>query len=235
MQVLSWPSLLSISITFFFICFPILYDQLTFPLAHKTLHINMSAGRAVQTFGLQVPAGDEPTPIVEFGDYPATIRLTMAALDPTEKIDSANADDFKGAVLRIIRLPEEDEDDEDDVDDMAHLLDEEDSEEDDVEAGDAMSSKASKVAALKAAINGDSMDVDGAASKEKKGKKAAAAVVAAVAATAEKDEDEDEDDDDDDDDDDDAFDSAAEEFVLCTLDTKQVRVLMTPCFQVHRN
>jgi len=179
----------------------------------------MSAGRAVQTFGLQVPAGDEPTPIVEFGDYPATIRLTMAALDPTEKVEGANADDFKGAVLRIIRIPEEDEDEEDDEDDMdddmAHLLDEEDSEEDDEEEdGDAKTSKASKVAALKAAINGDSMEVD-AAPKGKKGKKAAAAA-------AEEDGDEDEDDDEDDLESFDEDIPAPEEFVLCTLDTKQV-------------
>lgn len=185
----------------------------------------MSAGRAVQTFGLQVPAGDEPTPIVEFGDYPATIRLTMAALDPTEKVEGANADDFKGAVLRIIRIPEEDEDEEDDEDDMdddmAHLLDEEDSDEDDEADGDAKTSKASKVAALKAAINGDSMEVD-AAPKGKKGKKAAAA-----AADAEEDEDEDEDEDDDEDDFDDEL-PAPEEFVLCTLDTKQVSLYTFP-------
>lgn len=186
----------------------------------------MSAGRAVQTFGLQVPAGDEPTPIVEFGDYPATIRLTMAALDPTEKTEGANADDFKGAVLRIIRIPEEDEDDEDDEDDyeddMAHLLDEEDSEEDDDEEDDAKTSKASKVAALKAAINGDGMDVDSAAPKGKKSKKEAKKE---LAVTAEDNEDDDDDDEDDDEDDMDAFDDdlpAPEEYVLCTLDTKQV-------------
>jgi len=189
----------------------------------------MSAGRAVQTFGLQVPAGDEPTPIVEFGDYPATIRLTMAALDPTEKVEGANADDFKGAVLRIIRIPEEDEDDEDDEDeyddDMAHLLDEEDSE-DDEGAGDVKTSKASKVAALKAAINDDSMEVDGATSTGKKGKQGKKAAAAAAAA-AEDDEDEDEDDDEDDLD---AFDDdlpAPEEFVLCTLDTKQVSLQLS--------
>lgn len=182
----------------------------------------MSAGRAVQTFGLQVPPGDEPTPIVEFGDYPATIRLTMAALNPLEKTEGANADDFRGAVLKIIRIPEDDEDESDDEDyddDMAHLLDENESDEDDEEDEDvddsevkkdvkklAKMSKAEKTAELKALVNGvKNGDIKIDEDEE-----------------MDEDEDSDEDDDEDDEDLDDDELPAPEEFVLCSLDPKQV-------------
>jgi FK506-binding nuclear protein len=194
----------------------------------------MTTGRAVQMFGLEVPAGDEPTPIVEFGEYPATIRLTMAALNPLEKVDGA-ADEFKGAVLKIIRIPEEDEDDDDSEDgyddDMAHLLDEDESDEDDEEevselnGDDAKPSKASKVAALKAAVNGDSMEVDGAVAK--KGKK----VNGGAATEEDEDDDEDLEDLEDDSDDEDEL-PIPEEFILCTLDTKQVSLLASAMYHL---
>jgi FK506-binding nuclear protein len=175
----------------------------------------MSSGRAVQMFGLEVPANDEPTPIIEFGDYPATIRLTMAALNPLEKVEGAGPDEFKGAVLKIIRIPDdddsEDEDEDDYDDDMAHLLDEDESDEDEATEEDTKPTKANKVAALKAAINGDSMDVDGAVAK--KGKKSKAESVK---------EEEDDDEDLEDMEDDDEELPEPEEFILCTLDTKQV-------------
>jgi len=179
----------------------------------------MSSGRAVQMFGLEVPASDEPTPIIEFGEYPATIRLTMAALNPLEKVEGANPDEFQGAVLKIIRIPDdddsEDENEDDYDDDMAHLLDEDESDEDDDAEEDEKPTKANKVAALKAAINGDSMDVDGTVAK--KGKKSKTESV-----KEEEDEDDDEDLDDMEDDDEEL--PEPEEFILCTLDTKQVCV-----------
>lgn len=186
----------------------------------------MSSLRPVAVYGLTVPAGDEPIPAFDAGEYPATFKLTMAALDPFEKIEEVEGETpFKGATLRIIRIPSDDSDDEesdDDEYDMADLLDGINSEEDDEEdtvggpSDPAKSSKARKMKLLKEALAGDdSMDVDVKASPKPSPK------AKGKGKAVEEEVDEDEDDEDDDSEDDDEFDGP-EEFVLCTLDPTKV-------------
>lgn len=142
----------------------------------------MASFRPVAVYGLTVPAGDMPIPAFDLDEYPATFRITMAAIDPSAKIEGTGNDALPRATLKMIRFPvyedESDEDDEDDEDyDMANLLDdvasEEDDEEDDEEEeaealvngnGAKKSSKEKKAAAIKklkeALASEEGMDVD---------------------------------------------------------------------------
>ncbi|KAF2236285.1 hypothetical protein EV356DRAFT_463917 [Viridothelium virens] len=191
----------------------------------------MSTLLPVAVYGLKVPAGDVPIPAVP--EFPATFRITMAALDPSAPAQEdenvpANA---PRATLKIIRESgnaEDDDDDDDDfdVDQMSALLggddEEEDSEEDDEETekkkiangeGPSDPSKAVKARAeaLKKELEKDEDDEmeDGVPNGVngtkilKKGK-----------AKASEDDDEDDEDEEDDEDDEDEI----EEFVICTLD-----------------
>lgn len=175
----------------------------------------MSGYAAVAVYSLKVPSGDEPTPALGLEEYPATFRITMAAIDPTEKPEAdedGKVEALPRATLKMIRLPSlpddsDDEDDEEDEDyDMAHLLDDvasEDDEDEDEEEG-AESRKATAEKLKKAlATAGDDMEVDAAADED------------------DEEEDDEEDEDEDDLDDEDLL-EGAQEVVLCTLDPTKV-------------
>ncbi|KAF7872552.1 hypothetical protein EAF04_003473 [Stromatinia cepivora] len=161
----------------------------------------------VAMYGLEVPAGDIIIPAVP--DFPATFRITMAAIDPTEPADDVEDGVKPRATLKIIRQSSggDEEDSEDDDED-------EDSEDDDEEANGgpsdpSKSKKAQKQAALKellASIGKDDSDeeMEDASAKKvaKKGK--------AKAATDDEEDSEEESDD--------GEDIEIEEYVLCTLD-----------------
>ncbi|KAA8574025.1 hypothetical protein MFRU_001g01460 [Monilinia fructicola] len=162
----------------------------------------------VAMYGLEVPAGDVIIPAVP--DFPATFRITMAAIDPTEPADDVEGGAKPRSTLKIIRQSsagdEEDSEDDDDED--------EDSEDDGEESNGgpsdpSKSKKARKQAALKellASINKDDSDeeMEDASAKKvaKKGK--------AKAAVDDEEESEEESDD--------GEDIEIEEYVLCTLD-----------------
>ncbi|KFY32810.1 hypothetical protein V495_08715 [Pseudogymnoascus sp. VKM F-4514 (FW-929)] len=177
----------------------------------------------VAFYGLEVPCGDEIIPAVP--DFPATFRITMAAIDPSAPIDTeaSEGSTVARATLKLIRQPigpleDEDEDSEEDDDDeyMRALLSGPDSEEDDSEEDEeagpsdpAKSKKARKQAALEellASIDKDDSDEDMEDEPKKlKGKSKAAL----------------EDDDEEDSDEDDEEDMEIEEFVICTLDAEK--------------
>ncbi|KAI9834928.1 MAG: hypothetical protein M1819_002651 [Sarea resinae] len=188
----------------------------------------MSGLLPVAVYGLEVPAGDIIIPAVE--DFPVTLRITMAAIDPSAapQADAAiNGDTPIRATLKILRQPigaEDDDDDSDESDEddyLSKLLSGADSEDDESSDDDeknggpsdpAKSKKARKEAAVealkKALAEEDDMSVDeddeeGAAPKAKKGK---------AKATGEEEESSD------DDEDADSEDLEIEEFVVCTLD-----------------
>ncbi|RDL34532.1 uncharacterized protein BP5553_07660 [Venustampulla echinocandica] len=180
----------------------------------------------VALFGLEVPCGDVLVPATP--DFPATFRITMAAIDPSEPAeleDTPNGTSRPRATLKLIRQVEDsdDEDDEDDEEAMRALLaqssSDEDSESDEEANGGpsdpSKSKKARKQAALEQLIEslkGDASDEDmedapnGIVSKKanKKGK---------AKATSDDEESEDESDD--------GEDLDVEEFVLCTLDPEK--------------
>ncbi|CAL3963981.1 unnamed protein product [Diplocarpon coronariae] len=175
----------------------------------------------VATYGLQVPPGDKIVPALT--DLPATFRITMAAIDPSEPVDSDAAGDAKPrATLKLIRQPEGSEDDKDSKEYMRALLAESDSEdesesEEEANGGPsdpAKSKKARKATALQQLM--DSLDnadeemedapsmTNGKASKKGKSK-----------ATG------DEEDKDSEGSSDDEEEIDIEEFVLCTLDPEK--------------
>ncbi|KAF2147459.1 uncharacterized protein K452DRAFT_218111 [Aplosporella prunicola CBS 121167] len=181
----------------------------------------------VAIYGLEVPAGGMP--VAAIPDFPATFRITMAAIDPNAepKEDGAPKGVPARATLKLIREPirsdedEDESDDEDDYDSIRRRLgdavsDEESSDEDEDEknGGPSDPSKTKKgraEAALKKIMESlgnedDDMEVDDAPKKNKgKGK-----------ASAEEEDDDDEEDEDSDDEDG----MEVEEFVICTLDPK---------------
>jgi len=142
----------------------------------------MSSFRPVAVYGLTVPAGDMPIPAFDIDDYPATFRITMAAIDPSAKPEGSDA--LPRATLKMIRFPafedESDEDEDDEDYDMATLLDsaasDEDEEDDDDEEdedeenaltngdGEKLSKKAKKALAIKklkeALASEEGMEVD---------------------------------------------------------------------------
>ncbi|KAM3077126.1 peptidylprolyl isomerase fpr3 [Clarireedia jacksonii] len=165
----------------------------------------------VAMYGLEVPAGDVLVPAVP--DFPATFRITMAAIDPSEPGEEAEAGARPRATLKIIRqssAPEEDSEDEDD--------EEESSEDEEANGGPsdpAKSKKARKQAALEqlmASISKDDSDeeMEDAANGTKKADKKGKAKAAGSDAESEEESD---------DDDDEGIE--VEEFVLCTLDPEK--------------
>ncbi|CZT03352.1 hypothetical protein WAI453_012387 [Rhynchosporium graminicola] len=180
----------------------------------------------VATYGLQVPPGDIIIPAI--ADFPATFRITMAAIDPSEPADAdvAVAGQAPRATLKLIRQPDGSEDDEDSEEYMRALLaesDSEDEEESDAEANGGPSDPAKSKKARKAAALQQLMDTIGAASdddeemedapKSTKGKVAKNGKGKATSNDAEEESEEDSDDD--------SEDIEVEEFVLCTLDTEK--------------
>ncbi|KZF22376.1 hypothetical protein L228DRAFT_221249 [Xylona heveae TC161] len=181
----------------------------------------MSGMLPVAVYGLEVPAGDVIIPAVP--DFPATFRITMAAIDPSAPAqnDAANGNATPRATLKIIRqaIDAEDEDDEDDEDEeyLRRLIggsdsEEEESSDEEANGGPSDPSKSKKarkeaaVEALKKALaEQDAMEVDGEAKKSTKGKGKAS-------------EEEESDEESDEEDDEEGEDLEIEEFVICTLD-----------------
>ncbi|KAI9640679.1 peptidylprolyl isomerase fpr3 [Ciborinia camelliae] len=178
----------------------------------------------VAMYGLEVPAGDIIIPAVP--DFPATFRITMAALDPTEPADDVEDGVKPRATLKIIRQSsggdDEDSEDEDEgSDDLLRALladndsgSDEDSEDDDEEANGgpsdpSKSKKAQKKAALKellASIGKDDSDEE---MEDASAKKAASKGKAKATADDEEESEEESED---------GEDIEIEEYVLCTLD-----------------
>ncbi|KAK8205879.1 hypothetical protein HDK77DRAFT_301974 [Phyllosticta capitalensis] len=178
----------------------------------------------VAVYGLEVPAGGMP--IQALSEFPATFRITMAAIDPSAK---PQGDVAKGstarATLKLIREPitGDDEDDSEDEDDdsadairarLGEIISDDESDSDDEKNGGPSDPSKSKKARTEAALKqimeameeDDEMDVDDAKSvKKNKGK--------APAVEGESDEDSDEDSDDEE--------MEMEELVLCTLDAEK--------------
>ncbi|KAH0526387.1 hypothetical protein TsFJ059_009713 [Trichoderma semiorbis] len=186
-------------------------------------------------YGLEVPPGEVLIPANL--EFPASFRITMAALDPTQEPeldDTKNAPSVPRSTLRLIKRAfpglDEDEDDELDEEYMSALLGNSDDEDEEANGGPSDPAKAKKqkqAAAIKKlleATNGeDSEDeemedaeINGA--KSKKGKKSNANAKGKGKAIEEEEEDDDEEEDDEDDD---SEGGDLENFVLCTLDTER--------------
>ncbi|PKK53106.1 hypothetical protein CI102_4412 [Trichoderma harzianum] len=186
-------------------------------------------------YGLEVPPGEVLIPANL--EFPASFRITMAALDPTQEPeldDSKNAPSVLRSTLRLIKRAfpglDEDEDDELDEEYMNALLGNSEDEDEEANGGPSDPAKAKKqkqAAAIKKlleATNGeDSEDeemedaeINGA--KSKKGKKSNANAKGKGKAIEEEEEDNEEEEDDEDDD---SEGGDLENFVLCTLDTER--------------
>ncbi|KAH6675521.1 putative FK506-binding protein 4 [Halenospora varia] len=177
----------------------------------------------VALFGLEIPCGDLLVPATP--DFPATFRITMAAIDPSEPAqlqDGPNGTSRPRATLKLIRRSDESEEDEDSEEYMRELLAQSDSsdEESETEANGgpsdpSKSKKARKQAALEQLLesikNGDSdeeMEEANGTNGTKVAKKGKAK------ATSDDEEDSEEESDDDED-------AEVEEFVICTLDPEK--------------
>ncbi|EHK50040.1 uncharacterized protein TrAtP1_007925 [Trichoderma atroviride] len=189
-------------------------------------------------YGLEVPAGEILIPANL--EFPASFRITMAALDPNAEPDvddSKNAPSIPRSTLRLVKRAfssyedeyNEDEDDELSEEYMSALLGGSDDEDEEANGGPSDLSKAKKqkqAAAIKKlleAANGvgsDDEEMEDAEAKPKKGKKAAPSAKGKGKAVVEEEEDsEEEEDEEDEDDDSEAGD--LENFVVCTLDTER--------------
>ncbi|KAI3401654.1 hypothetical protein diail_9318 [Diaporthe ilicicola] len=195
----------------------------------------MSPLQPVALFGLEVPPGDILVPVSQ--SFPATVRITMAAIDPTEEVEEdADVPRRPRSTLKLVKQSIGDLDAESDEDDeyLRDLLlgggddDEDESEDDDDETNGgpsdpSKSKKTLQAAALKELLDATKDEEDSdeemadAASGKKKGKKADATKAAnakgkAKAVEVEEEESEDEDDE--------LAGLDLEQFVVCTLDTE---------------
>ncbi|KAL7935231.1 hypothetical protein V8C35DRAFT_298874 [Trichoderma chlorosporum] len=187
-------------------------------------------------YGLEVPPGEVLIPANL--EFPASFRITMAALDPTQEPeldDSKNTPSVPRSTLRLIKraFPGYDEDEDDELADeyMSALLGNSDDEDDEANGGPSDPAKAKKqkqAAAIKAlleATNGEDSedeemeDAETNGVKGKKGKKGKASAKGKGKAVVEEEEDDEEELEDDEDDDSEGGD--LENFVLCTLDTER--------------
>jgi FK506-binding nuclear protein len=174
-------------------------------------------------YGLEVPPGEILIPATM--EFPASFRITMAAVDPTEEPEAdgeGNIPTVPRSTLRLVKraLPGLDEDEDDEIDDeyMKALLagsdDEEDSDEE-ANGGPSDPVKAKKqrqAAAIKKLLESAQEESDEEMEDAKPNGKAKGKAKATE-------EDEDEDDDSDDDSEEGAD---LENFVICTLDTERV-------------
>ncbi|PKS07937.1 hypothetical protein jhhlp_006548 [Lomentospora prolificans] len=188
---------------------------------------------ALAIYGLTVPPNEGPIPASTV-NFPARFRITMAAIDPTaapEADPEGNLPAIPRSTLKLIRVPASDSDDDEDDDEEDEYLkalinassDEEEDDDDEPNGGPSDQSKKSKkqkraealanlIKAAQEEAEDDESDEEMADAKpngvkSKKGKEKAT------------EEDEEEDEDDDSEEDDDIF--AAEELVICTLDTER--------------
>ncbi|KAG5754454.1 hypothetical protein H9Q70_002905 [Fusarium xylarioides] len=173
-------------------------------------------------YGLEVPPGEILIPATM--EFPASFRITMAAVDPTEEPEAdgeGNIPTVPRSTLRLVKraLPGLDEDEDDEIDDeyMKALLagsdDEEDSDEES-NGGPSDPVKAKKqrqAAAIKKLLESAQEESDEEMEDAKPNGKAKGKAKAT-------DEDEEEDDDSDDDSEEGAD---LENFVICTLDTER--------------
>ncbi|KAK3382923.1 hypothetical protein B0T24DRAFT_27714 [Lasiosphaeria ovina] len=181
----------------------------------------MSPLLPVALYGLEVPPGAILVPAAV--EFPATIRITMAALDPTAEPEADESGTVPRSTLRIIKASGEGSNDDEDEDEYLESLlgggeDDDESDDDDNETNGgpsdpSKSKKARQQAAIKKLIEAtqeeqsdDDME-DADAPKAKKGK-----------AKASKEESEEESDDEESDEGDDVD---LEDYVVCTLDTER--------------
>ncbi|GKU05296.1 unnamed protein product [Fusarium langsethiae] len=174
-------------------------------------------------YGLEVPPGEILIPAAM--EFPASFRITMAAVDPTEEPEAdgeGNIPAVPRSTLRLVKraLPGLDEDEDDEIDDeyMKALLagsdDEEDSDEE-ANGGPSDPAKAKKqrqAAAIKKLLESAQEESD----EEMEDAKPNGKAKGKAKATEESDEDEDEDSDDDSEEG-----ADLENFVICTLDTER--------------
>jgi FK506-binding nuclear protein len=174
-------------------------------------------------YGLEVPPGEILIPASM--EFPASFRITMAAVDPTEEPEadeSGNVPSVPRSTLRIVKraFPGFDEDDEEEIDEeyMRALLeggDDSEDDEDDESNGGPSDKKKKQAAAIKALL--EATEDDDAKPNGVKGKgKGKAKVVEEDSSN-----DEEMDDEDDEDDSDDEEGGDLENFVVCTLDTER--------------
>ncbi|CAK7567264.1 MAG: peptidylprolyl isomerase fpr3 [Sporothrix epigloea] len=193
-------------------------------------------------FGLQVPPGGVLIPVNL--DFPATIHISMAALDPTaepEADDEGKVPATGRSTLRLVRRPikfldeddEDDDEDESDIDDeyLQNLLAGSDSDDDDEpNGGPSDPSKARRKEDLRALLAAAAEEDDDEDDEDEEMADAAAVLKSAAKKNGKADkvkgkgkepatEEDDEDDEDEDDEDDD--DLVLEDFVVCTLDTEK--------------
>ncbi|EMT62152.1 hypothetical protein FOC4_g10015235 [Fusarium odoratissimum] len=180
-------------------------------------------------YGLEVPPGEILIPATM--EFPASFRITMAAVDPTEEPEAdgeGNIPTVPRSTLRLVKraLPGLDEDEDDEIDDeyMKALLagsdDEEDSDEE-ANGGPSDPVKAKKqrqAAAIKKLLESAQEESDEEMEDAKPNGKAKGKAKATE-------EDEDEDDDSDDDSEEGAD---LENFVICTLDTERCKNYQQP-------
>ncbi|KAL3606260.1 peptidylprolyl isomerase fpr3 [Fusarium poae] len=174
-------------------------------------------------YGLEVPPGEILIPAAM--EFPASFRITMAAVDPTEEPEAdgeGNIPTVPRSTLRLVKraLPGLDEDEDDEIDDeyMKALLagsdDEEDSDEE-ANGGPSDPAKAKKqrqAAAIKKLLESAQEESD----EEMEDAKPNGKAKGKAKATEESDEDEDSDSDDDSEEG-----ADLENFVICTLDTER--------------
>ncbi|KAF7561143.1 hypothetical protein G7046_g3021 [Stylonectria norvegica] len=180
-------------------------------------------------YGLEIPPGEILIPAAM--EFPASFRITMAAIDPTEESqadDEGNVPAIARSTVRLVKrafpgLDEDDEDDEVDDEYMKALLaaSDDDDEEEEANGGpsDPVKAKSRKQAAaikklIEATQADESDDDEEMADAKPNGVKSKGKAKAT--------EDDDEDDEEEDDSDDDSDDGAdLENFVICTLDTEK--------------
>ncbi|KAM0262367.1 hypothetical protein ACHAQJ_001836 [Trichoderma viride] len=189
-------------------------------------------------YGLEVPPGEMLIPANL--EFPASFRITMAALDPTEEPDfgdSKKAPSIPRSTLRLVKRAfpglEDDEDDELDEDYMSALLGGSDDEDEEANGGPSDLSKAKKqkqAAAIKRlleATNGEESedeemeDAETNGVKGKKGKKPSTKGKGKAVVEEEEESEEEEEEEEDEDEDDDSETGDLENFVVCTLDTER--------------
>ncbi|TWU77950.1 peptidylprolyl isomerase fpr4 [Metarhizium rileyi] len=187
-------------------------------------------------YGLEVPPGEILIPASM--EFPASFRITMAALDPTEEPEAdedGNVPAVPRATLRLVKrafpaLDDEHEDDEIDDEYMKALLAASDDDDDDEETNGgpsdpAKAKKQKQAAAIKKLLEATQEDDDDEDMKDVKSNGTKGKGKGKGKATKEEEEDDDEDEDADEDDEDDDDDSEEggdlENFVVCTLDTER--------------
>ncbi|XP_044724812.1 FKBP-type peptidyl-prolyl cis-trans isomerase domain-containing protein [Hirsutella rhossiliensis] len=185
-------------------------------------------------YGLEVPPGEMLIPAAM--EFPASFRITMAALDPTEEPEAdqeGNVPNVPRSTLRLIKraFPGLDDDEDDEIDDeyMRAMLaasddDEEDDDDDDDEpnggpSDPAKAKKQKQAAAIKKLLEAAQEDDDEDMEDAKPNGVKAKAKGKGKAKAAENDDDEQDSDCDSDCDSDEGAD--LENFVVCTLDTER--------------